>query len=577
MDKASARRKDYGRKAYGKWKAFLPWIFLIAVFIFYIWFIHIHADKYLDADMSSEMVLSDHLAKIGGILTDDWYYSTELRVMNIQIIMSLVFRFTDNWLTVRIVSSAILMSLLLASFYLLCREMRIKRAFPVCAGLLMLPFCKEYFKFVMLGLYYIPHISFAFLSVGLLFHYRNAQKTMDQVFTIAACLTVSFLTALGGIRQIIVTYIPIFLASFIKMAEDIYHEKKLIWKWHSISYFTCSLFFLAGSLIGYWINSTVLANRYTFKKYELAWIPVSFENMAKEIRTFLTFFGYEEGNVFSSVTVRNIIAIFLLTVVIIYFFHTFRRSNAQCDNKCEIVGIVGTGDGKSDGEEITTNNGIVESRNLFVLIILSGLFCLTVLYAFTDMLFEVRYFLPVTVCLIGVFGAEFGESDTPDRLSEKKKIVRNSKLHRLLCWVVVCLITLTSILNYADIAKIDDNAEIRQIVSFLTDEGYHNGYSTFWNANLITELSNGQVEIHDWLNTNTVFDLKNVDRFHHWLQLKQRKEIAPGRLFLLFSKNEFESYTICQNLQRDDAIYDNAGYLIFGYDSYEEMKADVET
>ena len=45
----------------------------------------------VDADNSSEMVLSRLLADEGTFFSRNWFYSTELRVLNTQIVLSLLF------------------------------------------------------------------------------------------------------------------------------------------------------------------------------------------------------------------------------------------------------------------------------------------------------------------------------------------------------------------------------------------------------------------------------------------------------------------------------------------------------
>ena len=70
----------------------LPWVWLALMFVIYIVYLNAHATQHLDSDMSSEMVLAKLLAGEGGILSENWYYSTELRVLNIQIVLSFFFR-----------------------------------------------------------------------------------------------------------------------------------------------------------------------------------------------------------------------------------------------------------------------------------------------------------------------------------------------------------------------------------------------------------------------------------------------------------------------------------------------------
>ena len=63
------------------------------------------APNRLDADMASEQLLANLLAQKGGVKSSTRYYSTELRVLNTQLVMAPLFRLFTSWHTVRVVGS----------------------------------------------------------------------------------------------------------------------------------------------------------------------------------------------------------------------------------------------------------------------------------------------------------------------------------------------------------------------------------------------------------------------------------------------------------------------------------------
>lgn len=506
-----------------------PWLWLLLAYLFYIWFLNAHITQFLDADMSSEMVLSNHLSKVGGILTPDWYYSTELRVLNTQLVISPVFRVFSDWHVVRIVSSAVLMAIMLACYYYLCRQIGCKTSFPLTASILLLPFSYDYFQFVMLGLYYIPHLSIAFLSVGLMFQYARSKKRLEQTLLLLISTLLAFLVGLGGPRQIVCTYIPMLVASGIPALVNL--KKQGYWGNTGISHLTSAVFFLIGSLAGYWLNSNVLAEHYTFRHYELSFQAFSWDRLFEGFRGILSFFGNGDGYLDTPLLTRNVISIILLCLtLIIIVLATTRVSKVEC---C-----------------------------FFSLFLLTGVICFVGLYTFTDMGYSARYLLPLLIILLPLLALMMAE--------------RSKTIVRRVSTISILLIILSSCLYYSNVASVDRTAGIRATVSALDFQDYRFGYSTFWNGNLMTELSNGRIEIHDWLNTNTTFDLTNVDRFHRWLQLKQRKKTPDGKLFLLFTESEFENYTLCQNMRRENAFYDSNGYIVFTFEDYDAMKAGVQ-
>jgi ABC-type cobalt transport system substrate-binding protein len=81
-------------------------IFIILVMMaFLFWFTLSQNQHYTNSDVSSELMLSKILSQENTIFTNQWYYSTELRVLNSQLISSLLFRFIDNWPLIRAITN----------------------------------------------------------------------------------------------------------------------------------------------------------------------------------------------------------------------------------------------------------------------------------------------------------------------------------------------------------------------------------------------------------------------------------------------------------------------------------------
>ena len=99
------------------------------------------ASKYcIDSDASSELVLANHLAENGGILTADWGYSTELRVLNTQLVYAPLLKIFSDWRMVRFFGALILQAILVGSYYVFTKATGIsKKIFCISAGLCLLP------------------------------------------------------------------------------------------------------------------------------------------------------------------------------------------------------------------------------------------------------------------------------------------------------------------------------------------------------------------------------------------------------------------------------------------------------
>ena len=58
-------------------------------------------NKLLDSDMSSEMILGQLLARNNELMTTKFYYSTEMRVLSIQLVFALCFKLFRDWHVIR--------------------------------------------------------------------------------------------------------------------------------------------------------------------------------------------------------------------------------------------------------------------------------------------------------------------------------------------------------------------------------------------------------------------------------------------------------------------------------------------
>lgn len=60
----------------------VSWVCLVVAFAFLIIFMCRHAVQLTNSDMASEMILGKILSEEKAVITPNWYYSTELRVLN---------------------------------------------------------------------------------------------------------------------------------------------------------------------------------------------------------------------------------------------------------------------------------------------------------------------------------------------------------------------------------------------------------------------------------------------------------------------------------------------------------------
>lgn len=105
-----------------------------------------------------------------------------------------------------------------------------------------------------------------------------------------------------------------------------------------------------------------------------------------------------------------------------------------------------------------------------------------------------------------------------------------------------------------------------------------NGYATFWNANVLTELSDGKIEVWQWCGGQDLPEhSSDIDDMTQWLQLASHMVEHPsGKVFALFTREEFESNPWRKNLHPEDVIYENEEYIVMSYPDHDTMKATLE-
>ena len=165
---------------------------LFAAFIHHIWFMDKYVDRWLDGDLSAELVEGEILSKEWGIIAKDWMFSTELRVLNVPQVFSFFFHFTHDWHTVRILSAAVLVVILIFSVIILAKSMGIKH-YPLLGLIFALPFSADYNNYVIYGLYYIPHIATVFLTAALVMQILNSDSKKKRAVLLIFAIVLSVL------------------------------------------------------------------------------------------------------------------------------------------------------------------------------------------------------------------------------------------------------------------------------------------------------------------------------------------------------------------------------------------------
>ncbi len=242
-------------------------IMLIAVILFNAWLIHKCYFNFIESDDASELVYSRLLAREGSIISSNWYGSTELEILNTQLIYSLLFHFTSNFQVIRIVGQVILTLIFLASYLFCLRGIDPGKAgerFWKTAFLLVIPISDAWI-FLIMKAYYIPAVAVSFVGLGLACRVRKEEvsKRRKLVFLVTGCIF-AFVACLEGLRHIQLTYLPLVL-SFVWIWWNLQEEngwtgKKLLLPRGAIA----SVCWLVSGMAGYLVNVLLLSKIYQY-------------------------------------------------------------------------------------------------------------------------------------------------------------------------------------------------------------------------------------------------------------------------------------------------------------------------
>lgn len=511
-------------------------IFLMLIFLNIFW-----QDHWLDSDMAAEMMFSKILAETGHIFaTPEWYYSTEFRFLYTQLLMGPLFHFISDWHVIRAITNIVFYGLMVASYFYFMKPLKVSKGLTaLTACVLLLPFSETMMTHMQMGNTYMSHVIILFLFYGMFLRLAGKvpYKSIGKVLLLVCYLVLALICGVSGVRYLLALQCPLVLTALIFLLQtEAFRSFRRemtksnfagIVKSDGASYFAYSVLGAVGSVIGYGLNVVWVSKQYVFQTYDATnfisiYDGVLFDRLQNAIGSLLMLFGYIPDKGFLSL--RGLISIIAFVMLAVLVYCTVKGSK-----RCSGV-------------------------RLFLVLFLITAFWLNVfVFVFTTSTMVPRYYITVLIFALPVLAFYLEEEKFP--------------FDKMVVAVLLagCLLLSTAKTTLSFISA-DKNEDKRAVAAFLQENDYEFGYATYTNGNIITEITNGEVEIAN------IWDPVNLNYFKWSSPMKYYEEdYYTGEVFLLLTAGEVAEFADTEVVQKGKVVYEDGAYTVFVYEDTTEM------
>ena len=524
----------------------LPWVWLVLAYGITMGFLALHGKGYIDSDMASEMVLADLLNKEGGIFSQNWGYSTEIRVFFLQAVYRItLLLFPHNWYAAHILGQAIWMLFLIASVLFVGRALELKSSGVWAAAAMACPFGMWYFWYGAFGGFYVPHMILLLLSFGLAVRITKQTKKSRAALLLLMLALISFVNGLGSIKGVLAIYLPMAAAAVMLILLQLHAQPQKL-PATGLRYLVCGVTSTLFAGAGYLINSTVLAANYTFRAHnDRIWGSLNFSALVQNWCDFLSLLGFPGFNVVGD----------LETQLPLFSLYGVLGALGILLEAAALIALI----------SLAVRWAKLGEQGLLLLLTLAAVFLVQgAVFSFTDGADRANASYWLTPLPLLILAMQLAWEKAPFRFAYAREA----------CAVafIVCVsgCSVAAVHNFFE-ARIRATPELQPAAQWLADQGYTTGYASWWNCNVATEWTNGQLDMR-------VVDGYTLDvtEVHQWLEHLDHDQPPEGKVFLLVSAEELWG-SHKESLRNQNNVYwDENDYLIMAYDSYEELVAAVQ-
>ena len=534
------KQQTKGGALHKVWQA-LPWLWMAAAYLFDLWYQLVPGKWIVDSDLASEMILSDLLNKEGTIISHNWFYSTELKVVNLQWFYRLgLLIFPNDWHLARTFGMAITLALFAAAMLFFVKCAGLGRAGLWMVGTLLWPFGQHYLVYAIYGGYYLVYTFFYMLVLALVLRSLNADKKHCALQWVLACV-ITAVAGMNGVKQLMVFHAPLCLAAAILLVLALHSCGKTNWK-AALDACRKEGRLLAASLVtavaaaaGYFVSNAVLSRMYDFKSYNfIVWNrDEDWFTLDRILMDFFHEFGYENG---SGVFHFGGIAAAVGLLLGCWMFFCIVRLLLRLDK-------------------------LERNDKLLVLLLVAMLAVCGVAYTYFHEYYLYFWLMNMPVA-IAVMAVEIKTEDF--HILGARQLLG---VGLAACFTLCAVSTVRQEQEHPYLA----HKGLNTAAEWLVDNGYTQGYSTFWNGNAMTELTSGKLE---------VWTLQSLDRddVPNWLQPKSHLTTDPEHPFLLIDTETDGPAENAKLIQYGDCteVYNDGRYVIYDFADVDALHAAAQ-
>lgn len=534
------KQQTKGGALHKVWQA-LPWLWMAAAYLFDLWYQLVPGKWIVDSDLASEMILSDLLNKEGTIISHNWFYSTELKVVNLQWFYRLgLLIFPNDWHLARTFGMAITLALFAAAMLFFVKCAGLGRAGLWMVGTLLWPFGQHYLVYAIYGGYYLVYTFFYMLVLALVLRSLNADKKHCALQWVLACV-ITAVAGMNGVKQLMVFHAPLCLAAAILLVLALHSCSKTDWKAaldacrKEVRLLAASLVTAVAAAAGYFVSNAVLSRMYDFKSYNfIVWNrDEDWFTLDRILMDFFHEFGYENG---SGVFHFGGIAAAVGLLLGCWMFFCIVRLLLRLDK-------------------------LERNDKLLVLLLVAMLAVCGVAYTYFHEYYLYFWLMNMPVA-IAVMAVEIKTEDF--HILGARQLLG---VGLAACFTLCAVSTVRQEQEHPYLA----HKGLNTAAEWLVDNGYTQGYSTFWNGNAMTELTSGKLE---------VWTLQSLDRddVPNWLQPKSHLTTDPEHPFLLIDTETDGPAESAKLIQYGDCteVYNDGRYVIYDFADADALHAAAQ-